>query len=551
MLLVEQFHNLTLNPANTARLKELVLQLAVQGKLTEAWRKENPDVEPAAELLKKIKEEKAQLVQQKSIDLIIKETAFTLPQDWIRCRLGDLVEIKYGKSLTKAQTIENGKYPVYGSNGIVGFYNENLTSKNTIIIGRKGSAGALNICFGPSWTTDVAYYIEEVEGINVNFLFRLLKTLKLDKLGKGIKPGLNRNEAYILPIALPPLAEQEAIVARVEELFKNIEALQEKTAARIQLKKQLGAAALQNLTTATAEDLAQNWQFLKDNFPTIFDEAANVKKLRETILQLAVQGKLTQAWRHQNPHPEPASELLKRIQAEKAQLVKEKKIKSEKPSKQISEDEMPYELPESWVWCRLGDVAESFNNGLYKHAKYYTNQGIISLRMYNIQEGTIRFQDLKRVELTEEEFATYALKENDILLNRVNSAELIGKAAIIPKYAEGLVYESMNIRIKLILKNQIADYINIFLRTSFAREYMRFNAKHAIGQSSVNQTTVSNLLLPLPPLAEQEAIVAQVDELMQLCDELEQQIQQSKKETEALMQAVVQEALQVQEEVVL
>ncbi|MGV3586344.1 MAG: restriction endonuclease subunit S [Adhaeribacter sp.] len=577
MLLLEQFHNLTLNPANAARLKELVLQLAVQGKLTEAWRKENPDVEPAAELLRKIEAEKEELVRGKKIKkekslepMSEDEVPYEVPESWMWCKLGEVgytnIGLTYspkdianvGIPVLRSSNIQNGKIDL---NDLVRVDKKvdssNLVKKGDLLIcARNGSKklvgkcalikelkeetafGAFMAIFRSEYNNYIKYFIESpiyrqsLEGVT---------TTTINQITQG------NLKNTLLP--LPPLAEQEAIVARLEELFKNIEALQDKTAQRIEQKKQLGTAALQNLNTATPEELPQNWQFLKDNFGTLFSEAANVKKLRETILQLAVQGKLTQAWRHQNPNTEPASELLKHIQEEKERLVKEKKIKKEQPLESVDENEVPYELPQSWSWCRLGELASSFNNGLYKPANFYTNKGIISLRMYNIQEGDIRFSDLRRVELIEEEYATYALEENDILLNRVNSAELIGKAGLIPKYNEKLVYESMNIRIRLIFKNKIAGYINLVLRTSFARDYMRANAKHAIGQSSVNQTTVSNLLISLPPISEQEAIVTKVDELMQLCDALEKQIEQSKQETESLMQAVVQETLQAKAEI--
>jgi type I restriction enzyme S subunit len=146
--------------------------------------------------------------------------------------MGNITDMIYGSSLTKAQCIPNGKYPVYGSNGIVGLYNDYLTEKHAIIVGRKGSSGALNISDKPSWTTDVAYYIEETNNIDFSFLFYLLKSQNLENLGKGIKPGLNRNEFYELVAALPPLAEQQAIVSKVRQLMAWCDELEKKIEKR-------------------------------------------------------------------------------------------------------------------------------------------------------------------------------------------------------------------------------------------------------------------------------------------------------------------------------
>ncbi|HAQ20361.1 MAG TPA: hypothetical protein DCR40_14195 [Prolixibacteraceae bacterium] len=181
---------------DVTKLRWAILREAMQGKLT----KQNPKDGDASDLLKKIKCEQEKLIEGKKLSrpkplppIDEDEIQFDLPKNWICCRLGEAVRMIYGDGLTKAQCKVDGKYPVYGSNGIVGYYDKFLTEKKTIIIGRKGSAGALNKCNVPSWTTDVAYYVEESENFNFDFLFYLLKSLGLENLGKGIKPGVNRD----------------------------------------------------------------------------------------------------------------------------------------------------------------------------------------------------------------------------------------------------------------------------------------------------------------------------------------------------------------------
>lgn len=204
------------------RLRQSILQDAIQGKLVP----QDPNDEPASELLKKIKTEKEQLTKEKKIKkgkdfaLITKEEEkINLPQGWTLCRLGEILAMIYGSWLKKEDTISDWKYSVFGSNWISWYYNDYLTEKRAIIIWRKGSAWALNISENPSWTTDVAYYTEEQKYMNFYFTYYLLKSLKLESLSKGIKPWLSRSDAYELMVLLPPLAEQNRIVTKLEELM--------------------------------------------------------------------------------------------------------------------------------------------------------------------------------------------------------------------------------------------------------------------------------------------------------------------------------------------
>ena len=247
-------------------LNQAILQEAVQGKLVP----QDPKDEPASELLERIKLNRVGFqpdpnennIGLKPINSGINRTGFKprpikelppikpeeipfeIPENWVWCRLGDIIDMIYGDSLTKAQCIEGAEYPVFGSNGIVGYFNKYLTDKRTIVVGRKGSAGALNVCHTPSWTTDVAYYIEETDFLDFDFTYYLLKSLKLEELGKGIKPGVNRNEAYNITIPLPPLSEQKRIVAEIEKQFAKTKQLKEHIIANQQATEQLLKALL-------------------------------------------------------------------------------------------------------------------------------------------------------------------------------------------------------------------------------------------------------------------------------------------------------------------
>ena len=236
------FDTLFTTEASIDTLKQTLLQLAVMGKLVP----QDTNDEPASELLKRIQAEKAKLVAEGKIKkdkplaaIANDEKPFELPLGWAWLKLGDLFTFEYGDNLPADKRSNTGEYPVYGSNGIVGTHNISFVESPCIVIGRKGSAGALNLCQTHGCcVTDVAYYCIPPNMIDIRFSYKLLHTLGLDELGKGIKPGLNRNEAYELIVAIPPRSEQHRIVAKVDALMSLCDQLKTRiTAAKQQQQK--------------------------------------------------------------------------------------------------------------------------------------------------------------------------------------------------------------------------------------------------------------------------------------------------------------------------
>jgi type I restriction enzyme, S subunit len=223
---LEALPALTTRPNQIKQLRQTILNLAIRGKLVP----QDPNNEPASELLKRIAKEQ------------IDQAA--LPSGWRRTKVGSILDFQYGKGLKAAERLDEGPVPVFGSNGIVGFTDEPLTAHPSIIVGRKGSAGALNLCDGPSWTTDVAYFVEAPSFLDIRFLLSALAALDLDKLGKGVKPGLSRSEAYDQIIAIPPLAEQHRIVAKVDELMALCDRLETSLTTSNQTRTRLLEATL-------------------------------------------------------------------------------------------------------------------------------------------------------------------------------------------------------------------------------------------------------------------------------------------------------------------
>lgn len=264
-----------------------------------------------------------------------------------------------------------------------------------------------------------------------------------------------------------------------------------------------------------------------------------LSKLRQAILQEAVQGKLVP----QDSTDEPATELLKRNKAEKERLIREKKIKKERPLPPISDDEIPYELPKGWVWVRLQDITALITCGLASTPKY-VKYGMPFLSAKNVKpyrfipqsHNYVSYEDYQRITKNGKP------EVNDILLTRVGAG--IGEAAIIDQSIEFAYYVSLTL-IKPIFSDTLSPYLLHWLNSpegigkSLGNTYGKGTSP---GNLNVNQ--VRRFVVPFPPLNEQKRIVAKVDELMKLCEELEEQFRQSKQESERLMQAVLQEAFE-------
>ena len=225
---------------------------------------------------------------------------------------------------------------------------------------------------------------------------------------------ITQNNLKTTLVPLPPIAEQHRIVAKVDELMVLCDQLENQHNNAAEAHEKLVSYLLGTLTLSqSAEDFNTNWQRIAAHFDTLFTTETSIDALKQTLLQLAVMGKLVP----QDPNDEPASELLKRIQAEKAKLIAKGKIKKDKPLTPITEEEKPFELPKIWEWVKLGLLIQELSNGLYKPDKFYTDQGFISLRMFNIQGGNIDFEGARRVELDADELDKFILEAGDLLIS--------------------------------------------------------------------------------------------------------------------------------------
>ena len=271
-----------------------------------------------------------------------------------------------------------------------------------------------------------------------------------------------------------------------------------------------------------------------------------LKQLKQTILQEAIEGKLTAKWRAKNPDIGTAKELLDQIKTEKEQLVKDKKIKASKLLAPINEDEIPFDIPPSWEWCKFGEIIyENPRNGYSPKTVDYKTE-IKTLKLGAITQGYFDTTQIKYLDISIEKDSFLWLKKGDVLIQRSNSLEHVGMAGIYNLKDTNYIYPDLIMKCQVV-QPVINYFIHKYLVSNFTREYFRNNASGAQqSMPKINQGTVTNLLVPLPPTEEQKEIVATIEKLFTICDELESEINQNKTTVDNLMARVLKEAFEQQ-----
>jgi type I restriction enzyme S subunit len=368
---------------------------------------------------------------------------------------------------------------------------------------------------------------------------RFLKSIEGKQYGSAIN-YIKIGNLLDFIISLPPLAEQKLIVTKVNQLMQlcdQLDACQKKASTKY---ISLNDAALEKLLSAkTIEEFAEHWQFICNNFDLIYNDSAHVNKLRQAILQLAVQGKLAP----QDPNDEPAGELLKRIKAEKEKLIAEGKIKKQKPLPLITEDKIPYELPNGWEWVRLGELGEI--NPRINVDNDEMDVSFIPMKMISEKYGKRHSFERKKWAEVKKGF-TYFM-DSDVGLAKITPCFENGKSTVFKGLLNGVGAGTTELHIfrqdpELILP----EYVLIFFKCSKFLNDAKEKMTGTAGQKRVPRDFVRFVPFPLPSISEQKRIVAKVDQLMNLCDKLETRLNQSKKDSEMLMQIVLQKALEAQ-----
>ena len=542
--LVRHFDLIAQAPGGVARLRELILTLAVQGKLVP----QDPSDEPASELLKKIALEKDRLVAEKKIrkgkslpDIGDDEIFFELPGTWAWVRLNSIGD--WGAGATPSRTNSNyygGKIPWFKSGELTSDHiteseetvteaalrecSLRLNQPGDVLIAMYGATiGKTAILDVVGTTNQAVCACTPFSGMSNSYLLLLMKALKpyfISQGAGGAQPNISREKVIHTVIGLPPLAEQSRIVTRVEELMKVCDALEASGQLEAQQQAQLVNTLLGTLTQSeTPEALADNWQRIATHFDVLLDRPEAVDALEQTILQLAVRGLLVP----QDPTDEPASVLLQKIRIEKDQLIAQGKIKRDKPLPPITDEEKPFELPKGWSFARISELVEMLNGYAFK-SEWFKPSGTRLLRNLNISHGYVDWSQPACIDVNAaNEFSQFNLKVGDVVLSLDRPIISTGlKYAVIQEADLPCLLLQ---RVARLTPHPIAmslDFLELWLKSDLFVGTIDPGRSNGVPHISTKQ--VGELFVGLPPITEQSRIVTRANELRSLCVDLRQRL---------------------------
>ncbi|KTT31386.1 hypothetical protein NS201_10780 [Pseudomonas oryzihabitans] len=555
-------------PNGIKKLRELILELAVRGKLVP----QDPNDEPAIELLKRIAEEKARLVaegkikKQKPLPAIAEEEIlFELPASWVWGRLGELtLKITDGTHHSPINT-PSGDYKYISAKNIKS-WGVDLTdvtyvtkethqeifsrcdpSKGDILYIKDGATtgiATINPLDEPFSMLSSVALLKPSCGLHNEYMLKSMvspvfyREMRAGMTGVAItRVTLAKLNNAVIP--LPPLAEQHRIVAKVDELMALCDRLEARQTDADSAHAQLVQALLDSLTQARdVEDFAQSWQRLSDHFHTLFTTESSIDALKQTLLQLAVMGKLVP----QDPTDEPASELLKQVTEEKGRLVATRKSKKQSTREEAEEGEATFVLPIGWAISSVAQTGE-IKLGRQRSPKDHFGEHMTPyLRVANVKENSLDLSDVKEMNFTPAEQEVFRLLPGDVLLNEGQSKELVGRPAIFNGEIPNACFQNT------LLRFRAYDCVS----PTYALRYFQACMHGGRFQQAAQQTTniahlsasrLAAIEFPLPPLPEQHRIVAKVDQLMALCDQLKARLDQACQVHEQLATALVEQAV--------
>lgn len=525
----EHFETVFSAKQNIKALRNKVLKLAIQGKLVE----HDPNDEPANMLVEQITEEKVQLIHKQQIkkekalpEITVEGIPYVVPVGWKWVRLNEILDVRDGTHDTPKYVPEG--IPLVTSknlkNGEIDFSNVKYISEsdhasiekrsrvddNDILFAMIGSIGNAVVV-----KKDNDFSIKNMalfknypnRKINMQYVKICLDAME-DKLKQqasgGVQSFLSLKYLRELLFPLPPSVEQARIVAKVESLMSEIGKLEH----YIERKEQLETAIPQAVVSAISkcqneEELKAQLALVIAHFTDVFQTPESLQELRNVILKLGIQGKLVS----QNPADEPASELLKNIQAEKGLLIKEKKIKKEKVLPQVEEDEIPFEIPDKWQWCRLGDIS-LLTMGQSPDGQSVSTQedGI------EFHQGKIYFDDVFIKESPQRTTETKKVVEANTTLLSVRAP--VGILNITPR--------KISIGRGLCGVNTLGE-MDEFFYFYFLKAYAAYFDEKSTGTTfkAITGEVIKNTPIPLPPLEEQRRIVKKVESLFNIIGQLE------------------------------
>jgi|MedtruStandDraft_1076414.scaffolds.fasta_scaffold02329_6 type I restriction enzyme S subunit len=565
-LLTESLPLLAGAPNGIKKLRELILELAVRGKLVP----QDLSDEPASELLKRIAEEKARLVAEGKIkkpkplaEIAEDEKPFELPRGWQWFRLAKgVIKLTDGehlsppkapsgmplltaKDVTDSGVLFESTQFVTVENGLK--YRERCNpDRGDILICSRGTIGRCAAVETDQVFCLMGSVILVKPSVNTfyRYMLRYLQTTLAQQWMLGASSATAVSALYLKDVAnclvpLPPLAEQHRIVAKVDELMALCDHLEAQQVNAESAHTKLVQALLDSLIQASdADDFATNWKRLTEHFHTLFTTEPSIETLRKNLLQLAMMGKLVQ----QNPNDEPAFETLKRVEEKNQLAVNSRKSKKPQQTIEATSEIASFDLPSGWTIARVAQVGE-IKLGRQRSPKDHFGEHMTPyLRVANVKENALDLSDVKEMNFTPAEQEIFRLQPGDILLNEGQSKELVGRPAFFNGEIPGVCFQNTLLRFR-VYECVIPTYALRYFQTCMHSGRFQQAAQQTTNIAHLSASRLAAIDFPLPPLPEQHRIVAKVDQLMGFCDQLKTRLTQARQLNEQLANTLVERAL--------
>lgn len=541
------------------KLRELILELAVRGLLVP----QDPNNEPASVLIEKIAEERKQLVKEKKIkkprnllEVAEEEHYFNLPKSWVWVRLAN-IGYDWGQKVPDKTFTYIDVGSINKERGIIESPNQleaseapsrarKIVKKGTVIYSTVRPY-LLNIAvidrqILPEPIASTAFaIIHPFEGISADYVYRYLRSPSFIKYVESCQtgvayPAINDRQFFTGLIPLPPANEQKRIVEKVDELMALCDQLEERQENNIAAHQQLVEVLLAALTQATdAEAFQQAWTRLAANFKALFTTENSIDQLKQTLLQLAVMGKLVP----QDPNDEPASVLLEKIAAEKENLIKEGKLKKQKRPPKIDMKSAPFVVPSSWEWKNLSSLFALVTDGDHQ-APPKSSDGIPFLVIGNLNSGEVQFDNCRYVPKNYFENLDWTKKpvKGDLLYTVTGSYGIPIKVTVKEKFCV-----QRHVAILKSTSSTPIDYLSYLVCSTYALQYAQ-DVATGIAQKTVPLSSLRTMPIAVPPENEQKRIVEKVDQLFAICDQLKEKIRTAEETQLQLADALTNQAIQ-------
>ena len=548
VVLSEHLPLLATAPSGIQKLRGLILELAVRGKLVP----QDPNDEPASELLKRIAAEKTRLARLGKLRgsttvsaMPDDESSTPVPFNWVRVLLGEIMISRDGERIPVSKDERNTRarlYDYYGASGVIDKIDSYLFDKPLLLIGEDG-ANLINrstpiafIARGKYWVNNHAHVLDGISESFLRYIELHINAIDLKQYVTGTaQPKMNQAKMNSIPISLPPETEQRRIVAKVDELMALCDRLEAEQTDAASAHAKLVETLLGTVTQSRdADELAANWQRLSQHFDTLFGTETSLDALKQAILQLAVMGKLVP----QDPNDEPASELLMRIAKERARLEAEGVCKKLKGAPVVGEGEMSFTPPVTWVAVRLSRIVSTLGDGLHGTPEYESGTPYFFINGNNLINGKIVIKSsTKSVSSSQYKKHQKPLCDSTILVS------INGSLGRIAYYNDEQVILGKSACFFNLLPFTSKDFVRLILESEY---FISYAFKNATGSTIKNLglKSMNDFPVPLPPLAEQHRIVAKVDELMALCDRLKADLAESRTQQARLSTTLIDAALQ-------